>query len=378
MIMGKKFGEINPSSEDRLRIDEAVDMMPFPKKKWVQVRFLDLDILPIKQHWISILTSKQKKEVNIPKFCVSFDPSTEGDIDGVTCPYCELGSSSIKDQKYYLANALIRDLQDDEPAKKTPITVSERDSGYKDMSSNSWTPVRVVRLPMSLAKKIKDLGSLNKVKTKSGEVMYYDVSHPSFGADVNVKFDPDEQGASMYSVQLASRTKLTPEEKAYLVYDLSDDLLDRCGRETSAEARKELDRMDLIDPPEQEQSSSRKQDTTKSKVKPKPEAPTGKSKPKVHQVEEDEDEDDESTDGGDYDVEEEETEAVSYDDEDDEDEDDAGDDEEEEEAPPAKRPARRGETKPVAKKPAAKTTGRSSSRTKKIANDDLEDDDIPF
>jgi hypothetical protein len=246
--MAKRLGNINPSDGKGLRLEDFVDLMPFPKKKWVQVRFLDLDILPVKQHWVNILAGKEHKEVNIPKFCVSFDSDTEGDTPGVHCPYCDLPATVAKAQRFYLANAIIREFQDDEPARKVKPSQQEAESGFKDKKSSTWTPVRVLRLPQSLAKKILDLAQLNKVKTKSGQVICYDVSHDKFGVDVNIKFDPDASGTDMYAAQGGERTSITPAEKDFLVYNLTADIITQCGKETEEQAEKELNRMELNTP----------------------------------------------------------------------------------------------------------------------------------
>lgn len=357
--MGKKFGDMNPVMDDRKRLDEVIDILTFPKKKWIQIRFLDVDILPVKQHWINILTSKTHKEINIPKFCVSFDPNTEDDLEGIDCPYCSLGSNVAKAQRFYLANAIIRDIQEDEPAKKSKLTPAESESGFKDMDSDSWTPVRVVRLPMSLAKKIKDLGTLNKLKTKSGDVVFYDVSHPSYGADVNIKFDPDETGANMYNVQLSGRTRLTPEEKEYLVYNLTDELLDMCGRETSKEAQKELDRMDLMEKDGDGDSSKASKSTAKSSKS------AGKSRGKGPKFQHEEvtagDDDDYELDG----------------------DDEGEDDGDEDEAPPAKtKPKASAKTRSTLAKTAKKRPAKDEDEDEDDSGDEDssydDEDDIPF
>jgi len=284
--MAKKWGNINPADSNRVRLDDLVDIMSMPKKKWLQVRFLDTDVLPVKLHWINILAGQSKKEVSIPKYCISFDTTNETEIEGVSCPYCDLPEGVSRTQKFYLANAIVRDLQEDEPARKVRPNTREKSSGFKDMSSESWTPVRVLRIPMSLAKKIQELAQLNKVKNrKTGEVSCYDVSHAVFGADVNIKFDPDETGSAMYSVQLAERTKLTDAEKEYLLYDLSDALISECGREDEQKAHREVQRMDLnVVEKEEDDNKSFKNNkvgsgNSASKNQSQSKAPASKAKP---------------------------------------------------------------------------------------------------
>ena len=73
-----KFGDAKPQTRgDSARLEDLVDVLKLPNGKWVQVRILPNDIIAMKTHWINILAGKTKREVKIPKLCVSFDPMTE-------------------------------------------------------------------------------------------------------------------------------------------------------------------------------------------------------------------------------------------------------------------------------------------------------------
>jgi hypothetical protein len=210
-----KMDDAKPrSGKDRVQLDDLVDMLHLKDGKWTTVRGLDLDILPVTRHWINIVSSKQKKEVKIPKICLAFDPSKDEKTDR-ECPYCEVAG----DEVFYLGNFLIRDLQEDEPAKKKPLTKSEKKTGHKERGSESWTPNRVVRMPSSLLKKIQGLKELNKVKNKkTGKVARYSVFDAKFGRDIQIKYDSKSAGTDKYQVQLGDRTPLTDEELAFLTY----------------------------------------------------------------------------------------------------------------------------------------------------------------
>lgn len=224
----------NPSTRDtKRRLNELIDLVEWPKKpKHIQVRQIG-PVTAYAQHWIKIRakTKDSKKEVEfaIPKICLNYNAKTDEYNDSKECPYCKSGDNPKKD---YLANFIVRSLQDDEPRKKPKHVKSERKLGkvvsysdeefhIKDMSSKSWTPVRVMRLPITIAGKLKDLGDLNKVNTKKG-IKTFDIDHPKYGRDISIKFDKDAKGGgAMYDVQKEDKSPLTEEELEYLLYNLS-------------------------------------------------------------------------------------------------------------------------------------------------------------
>ena len=73
------FGDIEiPSNgnRDNAKIEELFDVYSVSKDgkgAWVSLRFLKSPLIPIKVHWIKIRAGKEKKEVKIPKVCVSFE-----------------------------------------------------------------------------------------------------------------------------------------------------------------------------------------------------------------------------------------------------------------------------------------------------------------
>ena len=242
--MAKGFSDIKPRSNDnKPRIDELVEVLDLSKrdKKWINLRFLPADVLPHAMHWIEIIGSKSKEKVTIPKTCVGFNMETE-DHKKEDCPYCE---QNIRLAVSYYANAIVRVEQEKSPNDyEDSYTKAEKKTGFKDKDSSSWTPVRVVRLPSSLAQKLQGLRDLNVHKGKNGQKTTYDITDEKYGADVNIKYDKNGTGADKYQVQLADKTALTEEELKYLIWELTPALV---HVESYDEAKAELSRMTRVD-----------------------------------------------------------------------------------------------------------------------------------
>lgn len=219
------------STADRSRIDDTWEVLTLPKEKWVSVRFVG-PISGYGVHWIEILT-KRGKTTRIPKYCLAYDPDSNTRDSTKDCPYCELESADYSREFY--VNAIIRDLQEDEPSRKAKHTEDEAQSGFKDKNSKSWTPVRVVRLPVSLITKLNRLSDLNRVKSKDGNSKSYDLSHEKYGCDVFIQYNPEASGTDKYNANLGQRSPLTEEEMNYLLWDIED----KAPLESVEEARRE-------------------------------------------------------------------------------------------------------------------------------------------
>jgi hypothetical protein len=371
------------------KLDEVVDLLKLPPNKWIQVRLLDTEIFPVKQHWVNIIAGKDKREVKIPKICVSFDPATEKNKKGVHCPYCDLAGGDVG--PFYLVNAINRELQDNEPKKKPKFTAEEKETGFKDIHSNSWTPVQVIRVTPSLMTKIQNLKDLNKHKLKSG-TKKFSVSDVKYGADISIKHDPKAKGPEQYQANLGDKAPLTEEEQAYLIHEFNEGILDALGRETEKEAKAEINRMQIVDDtemPDEDDEDEDEKELGKKKKKSKP-APKSKKKSKSYdEDDEDEDEEDDSDDDEDEDEDEDEDDepprkskkkpapkskkkSKSYDDddEDDEDEDDDSDDDEDEDEDDE--PPRKSKKKPA---PKSKKKSKSYDDEDEDEEDDSDDDD---
>ena len=237
--------ETRRNGNDSARIEELIDVFKWPDGKWVQVRLLDRGLLPISTHWVPIIGSKTGKESKIPRLCLNIDPDSGKAIKG-KCPYCELGDTARAQDHYYF-NAIIRELQEDQPKKAVKPTSSERETGFKDIDSRSWTPVRAIRLPGGLLDQFKAQKDLNKHKSKkTGETKKYAINHDKYGVDFNVMYDSSIKGGQKYKISKEGRTPLTEEELEYLVYDLDGAAIAKeMGLKTLEEALRDVKTMTL-------------------------------------------------------------------------------------------------------------------------------------
>ena len=237
--------ETRRNGNDSARIEELIDVFKWPDGKWVQVRLMDRGLLPISTHWVPIIGSKTGKESKIPRLCLNIDPASGKALKG-KCPYCELGDTARAQDHYYF-NAIIRELQEDQPKKAVKPTSAERETGFKDIDSRSWTPVRAIRLPGGLLDQFKAQKDLNKHKSKkTGETKKYAINHDKYGVDFNVMYDSTTKGAGKYKISKEGRTPLTEEELEYLVYDLDGAAIAKeMGLKTLEEALRDVKTMTL-------------------------------------------------------------------------------------------------------------------------------------
>lgn len=264
-MSNKGIGAAKPrkgGNNDSAKLEEVIQLLHFKDHadEWVRIRLLERGLLAVKRHWCKIIAGKEKKAISVPRFCVTFNPNNESEPLEGTCPYCnamteDRETSPVTAEFFYLMNAIIRDIQEDEPSRKAELTSKEKKTGFKDIKSKSWTPVRVVRLTNTVVARIQELGETNIVKPKKkgdkkdkkAKGQAYDLSHPKYGVDINIKFKPKAAGSDKYSVDKADdgRCALTEEELEYLVWDLSEGLLDLCGRMTEKQAKEDFKRMEL-------------------------------------------------------------------------------------------------------------------------------------
>ena len=254
-MAGKGFGGMKPKvgNRDSLRLEEVVELFKFPDKKWVQLRFLDkVDPLHVKQHWIKILGGKDKREIKIPRYCLSHNPADPDTPRDIVCPYCDISSGkdgAMSTNEFFLVNAIVREIQEEEPARKPKPTAEETKTGFKDIRSKTWTPVRVVRLTSSLVSRIQEISENNKHKNKKlNEVRQYDATDPRYGFDVSIKYKSDGAGTDKYSCDKVEggATPLTAEEQDYLVWRLDESLLDETGRMSAKQALDDFKRMEIV------------------------------------------------------------------------------------------------------------------------------------
>lgn len=243
---------------DSLRLDECYEAVKWIDKKWVEIRVLPRAPLHVKQAWIKIYGGKEKKEINIPRFIINHNPETGERIEGVTDPVAEYFFNKQEDKKngpirisdFWLFNVIDRAVQEEGPPRKAgKPTKEEKKTGYKDINSSTWTPVRVARFTMTMIGRMGELSEDNIRKDKkTGKKAQYDASDAKYGFDVKVKFKKDAPGTDKYSIDKVDggAKPLTSEEQEYLVWKLDAALLDACGRMNEKQAKEDFKRMELV------------------------------------------------------------------------------------------------------------------------------------
>ena len=281
----KGMGSIKTSSgrNDSIKLDEVIDIIQWPKNKYFPFRILPIMPLQVRQVWIKLWAGKDKKEkreVNIPRYAIDFDPNDpETPKKGVKCPYMAL-ADKFKGQKekpvrasdFWLFNVIDREKQEEGPPRKAPKpSKEEKKSGYKDINSETWTPVRVARLTMTSINRLQELSEENKVKNKkTGKTAQYDVSDAKYGFDVKLKFKPDAPGTDKYTIDKADGpTPLNDEEQSYLTWKLSEELLDATGRMTEKQAKEDVKRMEIVGGEELDEDEDDEDDDKPKKKKGK-------------------------------------------------------------------------------------------------------------
>jgi hypothetical protein len=215
------FGNSNPfSHEKKLFLKDLTELFQFPPNEWIKVRLLG-PATSFADTWIKIKT-KSGKIVPLQKLTLDHNPETD-QYDKNICPYRAEG---LPFRKTYLANAIIRSIQENEPRKKIPLQEAEQKrrkvlpwdeyrAHLKTLGSKSWTPIRVLRIPQGLAGKLKSLVDLNKHQGKK-----YELTDPDYGIDLSIMFDAKAKGFGDYQIQKEECTKLSNDEKNYLHYRL--------------------------------------------------------------------------------------------------------------------------------------------------------------
>lgn len=276
----KGFGSIKTNSRnDSVRMEEVVDMIKYVDKKWKPIRLLPHAPLQVRQIWINIYTGADNKEISIPRYDISFDPTNpEKPKKGVRCPFKALigpdkKTSPARSGDFWLFNAIDRDKQEEGPPRKSPKpTKEEAKTGFKDINSETWTAVGVARFTMTMIMRMNELSEDNKRKNKkTGKKEQYDATDADYGFDVKVKYKKDAPGTDKYSIDKVDdgAVPLTKEEKAYLIWDLTEKLLDATGRMTEEQANEDVKRMKVVGADLADDDDDDEDDEPKSKGKKK-------------------------------------------------------------------------------------------------------------
>ena len=298
------FGRMNPqSTRSRAPMPhELADMLDWPKNgDPVNVRIIG-DVVGYGIHKVKV-TKRDGSETTINKPCLAYDAETDSVDSTKPCPYCKLPTGQYEIQynsHLYFANVIVRELQENTPRKMPQMSVKEKKTGIKELDSSSWTPVRVMRIPSTLAQRLKKLGERNLVidpKTKAKKA--FDVNHPKYGFDLEVSFDKNATPANMYSADKTEsptgekRSPLTEEELAYLVYDLTK----LYTIEDMAEAKKEAKSLN-----DRWYGTDADEDDEDEKPRGKKAKPSRSSKPSRSRDDDDDMDDDDMDDDEDYDL----------------------------------------------------------------------------
>jgi preprotein translocase subunit YajC len=210
---------------DRLpSVRDQVQMVEWPKKAKFLTARLHPGVVPVGVHKYPlfrkdgspVISDKTKKQSELDKICLAFDPETMERDPDKSCPYCD---AELYFKIDYYAEGLVREEVENEPAKHRP-SKEEQKTGIKDFENDSsWTPNRVFRFTANSFKRLKSLKQLNKVMV-DGEKQPMPVDDEEYGCDVNMNFDPDATGDGMYGMQRSDQCALTEEEQGYLHWDI--------------------------------------------------------------------------------------------------------------------------------------------------------------
>ena len=268
-------------SGDKVRPSDVVDLYKLPDKKFVKLRIFG-SVYPYGGHWVTTL-NKEKKETKFFRTCAAFDLTT-GRMDSTkTCAFCSDKSGKVQTSIEYYVNVIHRSEQKNAP-ESVRASKEELASGFKDKESDSWTPVKALRLSRSLFQKVQNLKQLNVHENEDGDNVGYPVSHHKLGIDINIKHDKDLAPANQYEAQMGKgdATPLTKTEVKYLKWDLSALMVTPTEAETDEEYAKWAKRMGLIEDEETPKPKKKAkvsdfddeedEETPKPKKKPKPPA----------------------------------------------------------------------------------------------------------
>ncbi len=218
----KTVEDTKDTGGNKPRVGDLVEVFKHPDKKWSKHR-LTGPCVCIGMHWIKT-KRKDGSEAKFGAVCLRFDGETESFDSTKECPWCDANDKRISFRPEYYQNSIVRALQESKPAKIPELTEKEEETRFKEKESDSWTPVRVVRLTPSGTRKLKRLASENRHKSKkTGEMKAWPLSHDFWGTDVKMYYDKDDKTpANMYDYKINEETTspLTDEEKEYLLWDI--------------------------------------------------------------------------------------------------------------------------------------------------------------
>ena len=119
---GRGFKDMNVDSREP-RVDDLVDLFK-PHKQYEELRLVG-DVYAYAQRWITIHTENNDRPVNVPRVALNFDRETGTFDETIEDPYENL-PNEVQTSTHYYVNAIVRQLQDDEPKRKPSPTKKER------------------------------------------------------------------------------------------------------------------------------------------------------------------------------------------------------------------------------------------------------------
>ena len=276
MGKGINIDDVNTGRNDRgPKPGELVDILQY-SIKYTTIRLFG-EVFAYGGHWVQTKTRDGKKaQFYTP--CTAFDPETGRRDTSKKCAWCDHEGPEVRFAVDYYSNGILRREQKAKPERLPKPTAEEVETGFKVKGTDTWTPVKAIRMSTSVIRGVKELKELNVHENAEGTSVAYSVSHPKFGMDVMIKKDENAAPANMYSVQRGENRPLTKEERQYLTWDLSNLVQYPKEEDAQKEYVKWATRMGLI----------------KKKDEDDEEAPRKKSKSQRQADFDDEDEDEDS------------------------------------------------------------------------------------
>lgn len=198
------FGAIDMNNK-RTYWDSEIKFLKLEPRGWQRYRFLG-PITKVEYHWLELPRKGSNNVVKrIPLICPDFDVKEQlKNFSNPQCPICKFGREELKAHERlkkilptatYLTHVLVR---------------ANQENG---MSNAVFNPIK---LSMSLARKLYELGELNQVNYQ-GQLMKADLADPYWGRDVFINYDENKAPADRYMVNLDQAPRpLTLEEFNYL------------------------------------------------------------------------------------------------------------------------------------------------------------------
>ena len=297
---------------------DIVDLFKLPSQTYVRIRLIG-GVMQTGSYWVTT----RKKDGSTGQFntgCNSWNPEMHTQDEDKPDPWRDFERDQIEAgvarndrlvrfSTQYFMNAIIRNLQDTEPTRKAEHTSNEKDSGFKEKDSDSWTPVRVVSLSASVLDAIQKMKEINvvKLRKKDGTTVTkkFDVTHPKYGCDVLIMYDPTKQSFKSWANRNDSLIKASfakGDNEGYVPSTVSLKSRDEefeseyRPKKKAAKQVEEVEDTEGFDDADFEEEKPVKKTSKKVRVEDdfeeEPKKPTKKSKSAVEEAEDDFDDDD--------------------------------------------------------------------------------------